>query len=502
MNPIGQETVPFWQDHHHLPKYPSLEKSQKFDVCIIGAGIAGLSAAYHLTKSGKRVAVLEDGAVAGGQTIRTTGHLTNTLDDRYFNIESYFGMEGSQLAAESHQGAIEFVASLVKKYDIHCHFKYLDAYLFVPPGESLKVLEQELEAVHRAGIKDAEWVERAPISSFDTGRCLRFPGQAQFSPLPFIRKLCDLIIDQGGKIFCHVHATDIQEKDHSYHVETETGNHIECKHVIIATNSTIDSTFFPHLKQAPYRTYVIGGKIPRGIVTPGLYYDTPDPYHYIRIDHIDEKHDMLIVGGEDHRTGEEPDIEKIYHRLEKWTQHRFPDLKKIEYRWSGQVIEPIDSLAFIGRLKKEIYLVTGDSGNGLTHGLLGGMLLNDLIHQRKNRWEDLYNPHRKTLKATGEFLHENINSFAQYKDWLSPGGSHSHIPKNCGVVIRKGLKKCAVYRDLNGDIHEMSAVCPHLKAIVRWNESEHCWECPAHGSRFAADGKVIQGPANCDLSQE
>jgi glycine/D-amino acid oxidase-like deaminating enzyme len=504
MNKKGKETISFWQDQQILRSFPSLTKDLETDICIIGAGISGLSVAYNLSLSGKRVIVLDDGAIAGGQTVRTTGHLSNALDERFFDLEKYFGVSGSKLAAHSHSAAIAFIGALVKKHHIKCHFEKLDAYLFVPPGDSLGILDKELAAAHRAGLNFVEKVDRAPIDSFNTGPCLLFPNQAQFSPLPYIDKLCDLIIEAGGGIFTSVHADKIEKKEKQYLVTLQDLS-ILAKHVVIATNSPICSPFLPHLKQAPYRTYVIAFKVLKGSITHALYYDTSDPYHYIRLTQYDETHDLLIIGGEDHRTGEKKDTKACFEQLEKWARERFPLLGKVAYHWSGQVIEPIDGLAFIGRVKRntEIYMVTGTSGNGLTYGTIAGLLLNDLILKRKNPWEKLYDPHRKTLSAAKRFVEENLNTFCQYRDWFTAGDrtSDSHLPKNSGAIIRKGFKKYAAYRDHTGKLHKMSAICPHLKAEVRWNLSENCWECPAHGSRFSATGEVIQGPANCNLEK-
>jgi glycine/D-amino acid oxidase-like deaminating enzyme/nitrite reductase/ring-hydroxylating ferredoxin subunit len=505
MKENGHETVSFWQAKSSSKSYPPLQKDLQTDVCIIGAGIAGLTTAYQLSASGKKVVVLDDGPIGYGQTVRTTGHLSNMLDDRYVELESYFGEEGSKLAAQSHLAAIKYIISLVKKHDIKCDLEQLDAYLFTPPKKSTRVLEKELDACRRAGLRGVEMVEKAPLSFFDTGPCLRIPEQAQFSPLPYLEKLCDLIIEHQGQIHCHVHAMNIEEKNNRYIIETDCGYTVEAKHVVVATNSPINSRVLPHLKQAPYRTYVIAGKIPINSVPHALYYDTEDPYHYMRTAPLDNTHDLLIVGGDDHRTGEQNENEKIYKKLLKWTQKRVPEFKEIHYHWSGQVLDSIDSLAYIGRMKKdsEVYIVTGDSGSGITHGTIAGILINDLIHHRKNPWEQLYDPHRKTIKAAKEFAEENLNTLWQYRDWLTPGEirSEKELKKNEGAIIRKGLKKCAVYCDKEGKLHEMSAVCPHLGALVRWNGSEHCWECPAHGSRFTADGKVIQGPANCNLNE-
>lgn len=502
----GQETISYWETQTSLKNFPRLNKNLVADVCIVGAGISGLTAAYLLSKQNKSVIVLDDGPVGGGQTVRTTGHLTNALDDRYFNLAKYFGETNTKLISESHRAAIELIASLVKTHEIDCDFEYVDAYLFVPPRGSTKILEKELKAARKAGMKDVHFVDRCPFESYDTGRSLRFPGQAQFSPLPYLNKLCDLIRKQKGKIFCNSHVHEIHESNNKYNIRTDQNHSVHAKSVILATNTYTTSRLFPHTKQAPYRTYVIAGEIPRGSVTKAIYYDTLDPYHYIRISSLNKQHDLLIIGGEDHRTAEKKEISTLYEKLEKWSRHRFPMLGKIKYYWSGQVIEPVDSLAFIGRMKKgaEKYIITGDSGNGLTHGTLGAILISDLILGRRNPWEKIYNPHRISLINTPDFIKENANSFWQYRDWATKGNvdSEKKITINSGAIIRKGLKKYACYRNSQGKIQKFSAVCPHLGAILRWNNSEHCWECPAHGSRYNTDGEILQGPANSHLRSE
>ncbi len=499
----GRETRSFWQAERELKIYPALANDLEVDVCIIGAGISGLTSAYLLSKENKSVVVLDDGPIGGGQTIRTTGHLTNALDDRYYHLENYFGKKNTQLIAQSHRAAIDLIETIVKKHQIACEFEHVKAYLFAPPNESTDILEKELKAAHNAGLKDVSFVDRSPLQSFDTGLTLCFPHQAQFSPLPYLEKLCELIKEQGGKIYCKTHAKEVVRKKPGYHVSTDQKHSVVAKHVIYAANTVTGSRLLPHMKQAPYRTYVIAGEIPRGSVVKAIYYDTPDPYHYIRICHINADKDLLIVGGEDHRTAEKRDIASVYEKLKVWTLDRFPMLKEIKYHWSGQVIEPVDSLAFIGRLKKgeERYLITGDSGNGLTYGTLGAILIGDLIMGRPNDWEEIYDPHRITLKTAGDFIQENSNTFWQYRDWVKTGDvkSEKEIMPNCGAIICEGLKKIACYKDSEGKLHKVSAVCPHLGALVRWNESEHCWECPAHGSRFTTDGRVIQGPTNHNL---
>ncbi|HTD87793.1 MAG TPA: FAD-dependent oxidoreductase, partial [Candidatus Binatia bacterium] len=252
------------------------------------------------------------------------------------------------------------------------------------------------------------------------------------------------------------------------------------------------------------RTYVIAAPVPPGSVTKALYWDTPDPYHYVRLQSSAKGHQLLIVGGEDHKTGQAADGEERFQRLEEWARERFP-VEQTQFRWSGQVMEPVDSLAFIGRNpgdSENVFIATGDSGNGMTHGTIAGILLTDLICGRENPWSGLYDPSRKPAKALGEYARENLNVAGQYRDYLTPGDKKEpEVPPapDSGVIVRRGLKKVAVYHDENGGAHECSAVCPHMGCIVAWNPVEKSWDCPCHGSRFDRFGKVVNGPANSDL---
>jgi Rieske Fe-S protein len=261
-----------------------------------------------------------------------------------------------------------------------------------------------------------------------------------------------------------------------------------------------------HTKQAPYLTYVIAGLVPKGAVPQALYWDTEDPYHYVRTEPgVDDEHDLLIVGGEDHKTGQRDDGTQRLAALERWAREHFPPLKYITHRWSGQVLEPADGVAFIGRnpgALKNVYIATGDSGMGLTHGTIAGILISDLVAGRGSRWAALYDPSRKMHKAALTFAKENLNVAAQYlEDYVGPGdvGSADNIAPGSGAVIRRKLTKVAAYRDDSGMLHESSAVCPHLGCIVAWNHLERTWDCPCHGSRFDCLGKVINGPAHSDL---
>lgn len=491
-----------------------LRENLTADVCIVGAGIAGLSVAYTLTKAGKRVVVIDDGLIGRGMTARTTAHLVTALDDRYYDLEKFFGEDGATMAAQSHGAAIDRVEKIMRDENIDCDFQRVDGYLFEPPNESLKNLEKEFDACQRCGLL-VSWVKRAPIEDFDTHRAIRFPQQGQFHPLKYLRGLSAAITKHGGRIFT---GTKVTEAIGGENARVTTADHFNVltKSIVVATNSPINDRYVIHTKQAPYTTYVIGLRMKHGDVTRALFWDTaeragmetgsgPVPYHYVRVANGDrESEEILVVGGEDHKSGQADDAEVRFERLEDWARARWPQAGEIAFHWSGQVMEPVDAMGYIGRNpadKENVYVVTGDSGNGMTHGTIAGMLIPDLILHGKHAWEKLYDPSRVTLRAAPDFAKENVNVAMQLVDYFTSGDATSpdELKPGQGAVFRRGLHKVAVYRDDIGVLHELSAVCPHLKCIVHWDHTEKSWDCPCHGSRFDSLGHVINGPAVSDL---
>jgi glycine/D-amino acid oxidase-like deaminating enzyme/nitrite reductase/ring-hydroxylating ferredoxin subunit len=497
-------------DTTEVPQFQPLTQDLRSNVCVVGAGIAGMTTAYLLARAGRAVVLIDDGPIGGGETSRTTAHLTSALDDRYYNIEKMHGQEGARLAAESHMSAIHRIETIASMEDIDCDFQRVEGFLFLGGESTRKDLERELEATHRAGINDTQLVDKIPFGFWDSGPALRFPRQATFHPLKYLKGLARAILRDGGKIYTGVHAEKIEDGEPAK-VTTSDGHVIHADNVIVCTNTPVNDWLIIHSKQAAYRTYVIGARIPKGSVPQGLYWDTPDPYHYIRIQHAEDRsgheldYDILIVGGEDHKTGQAQDTEERFVRLEQWTRERFPMIESIDYRWSGQVIEPVDYLAYIGKNPggdEHIWIATGDSGNGMTHGTIAGIILNELVQGRKHQWARLYEPSRVKLRATPEFVKENVNVAEQYKDWFtgSHAGDIAAIKPGEGAVVGRGRGKVAVYKDERGEVHGLSAICTHLYCIVNWNDTERTWDCPCHGSRFDPYGKVVNGPAIVGLS--
>lgn len=499
------DTSPVWAETK-MPRSLTLTETIQTDVCVVGAGIAGLTTAYLLTQAGKSVVLLDDGPLVSGQTQCTSAHLSSAIDDRFTEIEKWHGEQGAALAAESHAAAIDRIESIAKELKIDCDFKRLNGYLFLAPGDQQEILDEELAAARRAGLK-AEMVARVPMN-YDTGPAISFADQARFHPTKYLAGVAEAIKAAGGRIFTNTHADHIEGGDKA---KVTVGRHnIHAGAIVVATNVPINDMVAIHTKQAPYMTYVIGARVPKGSVTDALYWDTLKAYHYVRIQPMPAAHghaayDLLIVGGEDHKSGQADDTRQRHARLESWAETRFPMMEDVEFTWAGQCMETVDGLAFIGRNpldKENVFIATGDSGMGLTHGTIAGMLLCDMILGKENPWETLYNPSRKPIRAAVNFAKENLNVAKQYLDWLTPSEVESadEIEPGSGAVLRRGTQKIACYRDGNGKAHEMTAVCPHLGCIVHWNGAEKSWDCPCHGSRFDKHGKMTNGPANIDLS--
>jgi len=508
------ENISIWEATDAVGSLSPLQENITTDSCVVGAGIAGLSVAYALAKAGRNVVVLDDGWIGRGMTARTTAHFVTALDDRYYDLEKYHGEDGARMAAQSHSAAIDRAEKIIRDENIECEFERVDGYLFEPPNESLKNLEKEFDACQRAGL-GVEWVKRAPIADFDTHRAIRFPRQGQFHPLKYLRGLASAITEAGSRIFTGTKVLETVGGEDAKVITAENFT-VKAKAIVVATNSPINDRFVMHTKQAPYATYVIGLRAPRGAITRALFWDTaeragmesgsgPVPYHYVRLANGDrESEEVLVVGGEDHKSGQAGDFEVRFDRLEDWARARWPMVKEVAFRWSGMVMEPVDGMGYIGRNpadKENVYVVTGDSGNGMTHGTIAGMLIPELIRRADHAWAKLYDPSRVILRATPEFAKENVNVAKQFTDYFTRGDvdSAEKLKPGEGAVIRRGVHKIAAYRDENGQLHALSAVCTHLKCIVHWDATEKTWDCPCHGSRFDALGHVVNGPAVSDL---
>ena len=501
MNVGDEHSRSYWMGELPLVNAPALSAEESCDVVIVGSGIAGLSTAYELTRFGKSVIVIDRGEIGSGMTARTTAHLASQLDDFYSELIRVRGEDEARLYHDSQVAAINRIEAICRDEKIDCQFRRLDAFLIPTDEGPISDLQEEYEACRSIGV-DVDWADRAPIEGLDTGRCLRFPDQGRFHPTRYLRGLVEAIQQNGGRLFANTaYVRDDEDKD-GVVIETEGGARIRASAAVFATNSPVNDKVAIHTKQIPDRTYVIAGPVPKGSVPDILLWDTYEAYHYVRIQELDDSNDLLIVGGGDHRSGEAHDMDSRLGQLADWARKRFPAFEKVEYSWSGQVLEPMDFMPFSGLNpgNERIYLHTGDSGQGITNGVAGSLTIAPLILGNDSRYAELFDPGRKSLTSTvsvGEFARGQAGVVGNLAEYLTPGEIRSadDLKPGEGGILREGASKVAAFRTEDGKLLRHSAACTHMGCIVHWNEFERCWDCPCHGSQFAPDGQVLNGPA-------
>ncbi len=505
MNPSGS-TTSVWMSVLPTRQFPALQENIDCDVCIIGAGIAGLTTAYQLAKEGKKVLVLEKNPqVAQGETSRTTAQLTFFTDYSYSQLKRFHG-DGVQMIMESHRYGIETIEQIAREEGIDCDFRRVPVFLFAPREKDVQLLDKEQTILTDMGI-DVVRHTRIPVEGLPAHPCIEVGDLAQIHALKYMYGLAEAVQRQGATIYCNTRVMEIDEEKEGVTIQTESGHVIRCTDLVTATNSPISELVGVHLKQAAFRSYVVGLQVEKGALPYAIFWDTLDPYHYVRLVEMPD-HDVLIAGGEDHHTGRNEDggeTEERFQHLAAWARQTFPQCGELLYQWSGQVMESVDGIGYNGRHAddKHVYIITGDTGSGTTNATLGARIVTDQILGRDNPWEKLYHPSRVTLRAADELIKEGSQAFWQFKDYFTPGDDdkQTNIPAGTGVLIREGLRKVAVYKDEAGQVHRLSPVCTHVGCIVHWNEMEKTWDCPCHGSRFDGYGKVLNGPALRDLEK-
>jgi glycine/D-amino acid oxidase-like deaminating enzyme/nitrite reductase/ring-hydroxylating ferredoxin subunit len=502
--PVEFDTTPYWvESTADFPTFPQLDRPESVDVVVIGAGITGLTAAYLLAAAGRSVVVLERRRCVEVDTAHTTAHLTMVTDLNLSDLVSSFGRDHAQAAWDAGLAGIAQIEAIAAREQIDCQFARVPGYQHVAAGYKEKDVDELREQARLAdefGF-DAEFLEQTPLMAVPG---VRFDHQARFHPRRYLAGLAQAIVRQGGRIYEQSEAGDFAEQER---LLKANGHEVRFKSLVLATHtplmgraSMVSASLF-QTKLALYTSYVVAGRVPKGQVPDALFWDTADPYHYLRIEPLDD-HDLVIFGGEDHKTGQADDTAACFARLEAKLVSLVPGIA-VTNRWSGQVIETPDGLPYIGETAPFQFAGTGYAGNGMTFGSLCGMMACDRILGRTNPWSDLFDPERKSVvSGAWDYLTENKDyPYYLLRDLFAGAKTKSvrGVPAGEGRVVKQDGQQVAVYRDPGGTLSVHSAVCPHMGCLVAWNNAERTWDCPCHGSRFATDGTVIAGPAESPL---
>lgn len=503
----AHDTTPYWSASGSLPRFARLDAPTEADVVVVGAGITGLTAAYELASNGRSVVLIDRGRCASVDTGHTSAHLTMVTDTRLCELVDRLGRSHAQAVWDAGLAGIARIDDIVRRHEIECGFEWVEGYLHLRPGDTrpqeIERLRRDADLAAELGF-DAELVDQTPLVGTPG---VRLDGQARVHPRRYLAGLAKAIVAAGGHIHEHTDAGEFSDRPLSV---SANGHRISCRGIVIATHNplvgvagTTGAMLF-QTKLALYSSYVVAGRVPKGVVPDVLLWDTADPYRYYRVDpHRD--HDVVILGGEDHKTGQAADTDARYQRLEQALATLAPGVE-LTHRWSGQVIETPDGLPYIGATAEHQYAGTGYAGNGLTFGTLAGMMIADRILGRSNPWADLFEPDRKAVRhGLWDYVKENTSyPYYMIRDRFAgaEGRSLRSVRRGQGRIIERNGHKLAVYRDPAGAFTVRSATCTHMGCLVRWNPSEKTWDCPCHGSRFATDGGVISGPAESPLGEE
>jgi glycine/D-amino acid oxidase-like deaminating enzyme/nitrite reductase/ring-hydroxylating ferredoxin subunit len=512
------ETFPIWGSEQ--PKFQKLSKdytaSDKVDVCVVGGGIAGLTAAYFLQKSGKNVILLEKDEIVSGESGRTTAHIQVAYDDRFYQVRDLLGLEIAKQVCQSQYDARDLIENIIKEEKIDCDYFRVPGYLVCEEGDPFsqapdkeESLDKEAKACKELGAP-AELVTTTPAKGYN--KALRFQDCGQFHPVKYLYQLAKAFENRGGTIYTQTFVTKMKggTKPYSGIVNTKDGFTVLCDHLIVATGTPVNDMVTFHTKQEAYRSYVICARVPKDAFKDKfLLWTSGETYKYVRLEANKDRKDCdyLIIGGADHKVGDHGNtIPSRYAYLEEWGRKNFPMIQSIDYKWSGEVYEPMDFLPYGGKNpgsgSANEYVITGDSGTGMTNQTASARLIADMILGKKNPWQEAFDPSRKPWKVPGEWIKGQMDVGKKLGDYVASGDVESEhdLKPNSGAVIKKHLKPVAIYRDDDEKkLYSYSAICTHMACVLRWNQSEKSFDCPCHGSRFGKRGEVLNGPANKNL---
>ncbi|MGY5052349.1 FAD-dependent oxidoreductase [Streptomyces sp. 900105755] len=468
------------------------------EVAVIGGGIAGLSTAWELVRQGREVAVLEAGRLAAGVTGHTTAKLTALHTLVYDHLRRTRGPEGARLYARSQNEAIRHAAGIVAELGIECEWEEAAAYTYARNPARAAELRAEARAAREAGLP-AEFVTETELP-FSVAGAVRVTGQAQFHPRKYLLALADDLRRRGGAVYEGTRVVGLAEGEPCV-LETDAGVSVRAEDVVVATHYPIFDRALLFTRLSPRRELVVAGTVDAALAPRGMYITPEQGTRSVRSAPHGDGERLLVVTGE-HFTPGTADTEERFARLSAWACDQFPGLR-LTHRWATQDNDSTDSVPLVGPLhpgSRHVYVATGFGGWGLSGGIMAGRLISDLVGGREVDWAGLYDPRRlgpvvregvSFLKHQAQVARHFIGDRLQALTETRP----EDIAPGDGAVVRLGGHQCAVHRDAGGQLQAVSAACTHLGCLVAFNRAEQAWECPCHGSRFAPDGRILQGPA-------
>ena len=483
--------------------FNNLEDDLTTDVCIVGAGILGLTCGYYLAKQGYNVVILEKEAEIAS---KTTGHTTAKITSQHNLIYKYLidsvGVEQAKQYLYSNQEAIENIAKIIQAENIDCDFERQDSYVYTLNEDELEKIKLENEAVNSLGF-NSEFVTSTPLP-FDVLGAIKFPNQAQFNPIKYAYGLANAIIHNSGEIYTDTLVQNIEKEDDSFITSTLT-HKVKSKYVILASHYPfIDRLGYYFLKMYQSTSYVIAVDI--GSKTfDGMYINSEQPTFSYRFADFQGKK-LLLVGGADHKTGSKIALSNAYKILEDEVKKYYPDCKVL-YKWNTEDCITLDKIPYIGEFSHfmpGMYIGTGFNKWGMTSSNVAANIIVDRILGRKNEYENVFVSTRlhpiKNNQELGNMIKETANSLVINK-FKVPEDDLKNIENDTGHVFEYNGEKVGIYKDKDGKIFAVKPICTHLGCLLSWNNLDKTWDCPCHGSRFDYEGHQLYNPAIRDLDK-
>lgn len=470
------------------------------DVVVVGAGIAGLVTAVLLTRAGKDVLVLEARSAGAVTTGNTTGKISLLQGTTLSKIVARHGADIARDYVKGNREGQDWLLRYCETNNIPVQRE--DAYTYAQAAKEVPSARAELTACRLAGL-DADWDDDAGVP-FPYHGGVRLADQAQFDPMPLLDSLVGELTDRGGRIIegARVRSVSHHRDRVQLRVYTGTGDvEVDAGRCVLATGIPIldRGGFFARVK--PGRSYSFAFEVPGDITRP-MFLSAGSPTRSVRYALIDGG-ERLVVAGAGHTVGRKSPTAEL-EELSSWAQQHFPGAVAT-HQWSAQDYTPIDRLPYVGPIlpgSESIFVATGFNKWGLTAGVAAGLILSSRILGGRMDWARAFaawSPHEVTGITTA--MQSNLEvGFHLTKGWLMPiARLGTSVPSEGGVVTGPPWRlqaRCTV----DGVRQQVSPVCPHLGGIVNWNEATKSWDCPLHGSRFAPDGTLLEGPATRGLT--